>query len=116
MSTKTIQRKRECEIERRDLAESEGFDARPSHPWLACLDCGRLQFVPTIEDESEMQSSPLLCIGCWGTNLSWLKNPCSWCLKEQGLTAPSGTSHGICKRHAEMVAEIEMPQRNEKFK
>jgi len=26
-------------------------------------------------------------------------NPCAWCLREQGVEARVGDSHGICERH-----------------
>jgi len=31
------------------------------------------------------------------------EHPCSWCQKEQSIRAQPHESHGICKRHAEML-------------
>src|SRR3972149_835903 len=94
MSTKTIQRKRDVEIERRDERdERDDFTARPSHPWLTCLDCGKLQYVESVEDEAEIENSPLICSKCRGARFVWSKTPCALCLNEQEFTAPPGTSH-----------------------
>ena len=34
-------------------------------------------------------------------------NECAWCLREHGVEARVGDSHGICERHfAELKAEV----------
>ena len=38
-------------------------------------------------------------------------NPCAWCLRDAGVKAKPGDSHGICRRHAD---ELTAPARARK--